>query len=132
MAEGMTEEELRELRKKMLEWSEKSLSEAIGHVVAVAAGALALLVTFRGSLLTGRTSQIWALKVSWAGLALAVVAAVWSRMLYSDVMADAAEDAPATRRLLFFLDAVDWLGRGSLTFFAIGVVALAYFGLVNL
>jgi hypothetical protein len=100
--------------------------EGLGHIVTVSAGALALLVTFRGTLVGVGSKCVWVLGVSWIALALAVLFAVWWKLAASDAVGSMLNDGDADHG---WLNRLSWLSFVGL---AVGIVALAIFGVANL
>lgn len=118
--------------KTLIEMSARLQMEGLGHIVTVSAGALALLVTFRSNLVGEGARWVVALRVSWIGLALAVLLAVLCKMLASDAISSLLSAETRTTNLDSKLDRADFLSMSSLICFGVGVVGLAVFGVANL
>jgi hypothetical protein len=113
----------------MLRHASKLRSEAQDHMITIAGGALAVTVTFRQAVTSG-AGNVLLLKLSWFAFACSVIALVADKLLSSRLMtATAVAQTPLTRRQKLMLASLFGVTTGG---FAVGIVALALFGLLNL
>lgn len=117
-------------RLRMIEYAAESRSKAQEHMVAVAAGALAITVTFREVVVQSAPQATWLLKASWVALAACVVCIIAERLATSMRITVHAFGGTAPAKPEAWMLAVPHLL--SLIGFGVGFVALVALGWLNL
>jgi len=121
-----------ELERQLLGHSMTFLSEGLSQLATVAASALAILVTFRESLVGTDPQLVWLVKGSWVSLGLAVVGAIASKLNVAALLGVVPEDLQGLRKLVGRLQRGFLLRRLSLVAFVVGIACLIAFGIANL
>ena len=95
-------------------------------VLKLSAGALALSITFRSTLIPAHPADIWLLKMSWLGLMIAIVSGLME-MSFLGSLFEAKRDGEIHRMRMW----VKGTGYVNAVAFSLGMWGLLHFALLN-